>query len=156
MIETMEYLQKNVEDSPTFRTWVGAANAVEARAHIYTTAAPKDASRPMALIELTDDYEEEQIGFGGSGSFHATGSVRLWFDAYTDEEDDGAAIEEFDGVVQDIIEEIRGFSGRPDYLAITRIMLEGGPGLLEIDREEGEDEDEGKRLMQVTYNVGWN
>jgi hypothetical protein len=50
------------------------------------------------------------------------------------------------------MEEIKEFSGRPGYLAISRISLIGGPGFPEIDREEKED----KRLMQVTYEVGWN
>jgi hypothetical protein len=68
--------------SPAFRTWVGAADADEALAHIYAIAAPRHEVLPMALIEVGEHVRQRSLVAGryafenGPGS-HLVVSFRM-------------------------------------------------------------------------------
>lgn len=76
----LEGIRELLAASPTFQTLVGAANATEARAHIYLAEidSPRD-KRPFGLVDHGDEWNANRSS--AANTYRATGEVMVEIEA---------------------------------------------------------------------------
>lgn len=75
---TLSRVRTMLSECATFRTWVGAANPTAALAFIHIAASTSSATR-QAVVDLTDDFNKEQIAGGGATYLVTSGSTVIKF-----------------------------------------------------------------------------
>jgi len=153
----VENLRALLAASAAFQTLVGAANATEAKAHIYSPALPQSAiaaARPFALLSTGQRWRADRIA---ETAHRLTGSLMWLLEADVPEAHAGktaAALEAAENwfcvLVGDILYEMLVLSGTPGYLPLVNVGLLDGParsGLLNKDADGD--------YYQVVYELDW-
>jgi len=147
----LENLRTLVANSDDFQTWVSAASAAAAKAHIYAvvTDPPLASKRPFACVRHCAPSEFSIDAATGADS----GAIELWFEATiaAGNRDDAADAEfAFTNVVGAIISDIITLSHQGGYMLIREIECIDGPA----PNSKDETESEGHYYVAL-YKVHW-
>ena len=147
----LENLRTLVANSSYFQTWVSAADAAAACAHIYRVATdpPLAAKRPFATVRHCEPAEFAFDAATGADS----GAVELWFEAAiaAGNQDDHADAEfAFTNVISMILSDIVTLSHQGGYMVVREIECLDGPGRGSRDETESEGQ-----YYVVLYKVHW-
>ena len=157
------YLANMIADSPSFRTWVGAADQAEALARIYHDALPPvltdlaslQALRPFALVwtDPQKGFNRSTVGEGATRSYNSDGVIAVYFEDNVDTliQDDPTEI----GVrlknnVESVQSDLDGFNGVAGYLAYNEIRKIEGPSRAEEDERPTQGD-----FMFLVWQVIW-
>jgi len=149
----LENLRALLAASSNFQSWVGAANAEEAKASIHLVAVEGTPSRPFALIAQGDSWEREASADGAKKHFEASGELFLLFEADISEPYQGDPRDaelEFTNAVGAIVSDMESLAGSDGYLAVRRIGLKEGPA-----RSQGDEKSGSGDYYQIIFSVEW-
>jgi len=153
----MDNLRTLLSNSGNFQTLVGAANAEQARQHIYRTAVPQPlgAKRPYALITHQIEAGFRYDFTAGGAAWHTVNGgmldltiVRDTPSAYQSSEPDSEM--DYVNTVDEILDDMLTLSGSDEYFHIRGLERLRGP----IHSHQAEDASEGD-YYQATYRVEW-
>lgn len=131
-------LRTLVAASSTFQTWTGSADATEALDHVYYLTAPKNASKPLAMVSLTPMPSEyfKMHAAGTSNKMHIKSRMLLTVvDDLNTPADPADSYVHYLNHVGGVLDDMTTLAAQGGYLAVTGVDLLEAPWLLHKDEQ---------------------
>jgi hypothetical protein len=115
--DSLNALIEIIANSTTFQTWVGAADAEEAKTHIYYKESDVgEEERPLAMVGFGEDYSTTRQA---TNSFLDKGELYLGFEAnVADGATEMEAFFSFTDLAGSVINDMRNLQGIDGFLSI--------------------------------------
>jgi len=143
-------LETLLANSESFQSWVSAADATEAAARIYNSA-PTKGTRPLAIVQVGDEWSVARKAGGISGTFIPRGELLLRLDGPLLESDtsNGDAEMAYLDSAGDCIADLLSMSGQDGHLSIEEIEFDDDGPIRSTDDDETED------YIRLWFVVTW-
>jgi len=154
----LENLRTLLANSSNFQTWVSAADADAAKAHIYRVAvdAPYAAKRPFACVRHFNpaENEHESVSGGAGNTFVERGALELYFEAAVASGHQASHADaelQFLNDVGSFLSDMDALSGTDGYLNMTGWSFLAGPQRASEDESQSEGD-----YMQCLLRIEWS
>lgn len=148
----LSHMRDLLAATSAFQEWTGAADADEAKAHIYLVNLPQsDLQRPFALVGFSDKWKREKIA---QYQYQTTGELYLTFEAdvaIADQGSESDAVFGFMNPLGAVIDEITAIAGTDNYLNVIEMEMPSLPM-----RTNSEDTEMDEDYYAAEFMIVWS